>query len=372
MALSCLNCNQPINKSTNYCNNCGQKIAIKDLNFWSIVSDFFTNLFNLDAKIWRTLRDIWIPARLTIAYISGKRVMYYNPLRIFIICLFTFFALFLFQIKDSFDEINEAMKEQEYELWQEDLVIKYDSLSRRHQLSTEMSQEFRSVLFIHNDSINNSIADSTDVIGLALDSIQKDTALKKINDNFEFTFDDDGTNINLGGSTKIFGVRILDLFSLSEEELRKKHEFDSKFETLFIVQLQRITKNLGSSIKFFIGNGTWVQIVLILLIAWFFKLLYWRHTYLYAEHFIFHVYGHTRLLILAIVGVILDLLIFDNGYWIPILFIVGTTYSFADMKVFYKQSNLKTFIKFSASFIVYNVLSIVCLVAVFGLSMLIF
>jgi|GEM_PF-2879393 len=106
MELRCLNCNQSFVEKDKYCNNCGQKTAIKELNFWTIVSDFFSNLFNVEAKIWRTFRDIWIPAKLTNAYISGKRVTYYNPIRIFIISLFTFFALYLFNIKSYIDKVD--------------------------------------------------------------------------------------------------------------------------------------------------------------------------------------------------------------------------------------------------------------------------
>ena len=96
---SCLNCDQPISLENKYCAHCGQKTAIGRLSVISLIKDFLSNLFNLENKIWSTLRDLFVPAKFTLAYIAGKRINYYNPLRIFLVVLFTFFTLFLLNIR---------------------------------------------------------------------------------------------------------------------------------------------------------------------------------------------------------------------------------------------------------------------------------
>jgi len=379
MERKCLNCNHLLAKKDKYCNNCGQKTAIKALNFWTIISDFFSNLFNVEAKIWRTFKDIWVPARLTIAYISGKRVMYYNPIRIFIVSLFTFFALYLFNIKNYIDKVDNVMEQQEYETWKDDLEIKYDSLSQSYELDSNKSENFKSELFASLDSSIITVFDSSIVtVYDTPDSIEVESAITEDLDSLsekEFTGvelnTEDGlvvSNFTLGNTEIIPGVPTKDIFMMSSEELKEKYRSKSSFNKLILLQLQKVVKNLGSSIQFFLGNGTWVIVVLILLTAWFFKLLYWRHHYLYAEHFIFHVYGHTRLLILAIIGLSTQMLFFDSSLWFLFCLFAGTVYLFLSMRTFYKQSFVKTFMKFSLCVMVYTFLLNICAILVLGLS----
>lgn len=407
----CLNCDQDFLSEAKYCLSCGQRTNIRPLSFWQILRDFFANLFNFEAKIWRTLRDIWIPGKLTSAYVGGKRQTYYNPLRIFVIVLFSYFALYVFQMKQTLSEINEFSVEQEHIVWQDDLILKFDSLSTSGLLDSAAMMDFKRDLFdieltpwdslgyslneesiemftdiIEEDPLNNSKR-----IGIILDSLyqlqEKEQKQKQEEEqdsvnsqNFKITmdnptnvtvgFDSDGGHI--GDGYILPGIKLKDFFKLSSEELVEKYAKDNKFKEKGIVQLQKILKNAGSSVRFFVSNGTWAIVVLILLLALCFKLLYIRHGILYAEHFIFHLYGHTRLLILAIIGSLASMVVDIADWWTTIVFFAGGIFLFWSMKKYYKQGFWMTSIKFWISIVLYVFLICICASLVMAVSFLVF
>lgn len=382
MPQACLNCDQELIANAQHCSQCGQKVKIQHLSFWSIVSDFFSNLFNVEAKIWRTLRDIWKPARLTIAFISGKRVMYYNPIRIFIITLFTFFALFLFNIRDSFQSIDATVNSKKQEIWKLNLAEDYDSLSVKYNWPKEINEKIKNELLtpqaIQEEKLTIDIAgDSVRYTDPPIrDSLEGNIDTSNISEradiNLKYASEDSLVSFDLGQGTVIDDITINDLFRLSAEELEEKVKDESWQKKVFVLQIQKVFINFSSMLQFFVGNGTWLTIALILLISAFFKLLYYRHNYLYAEHFIFHVYGHTRLLLLAIIGILLEIFILHSNVWYLPWFVIGVIYLYAGMKTFYKQSIFKTMIKLLITITIYFIFILLCLALVFGLSFLFF
>jgi len=367
----CLNCNQEILPESIHCINCGQKVMLKNLSMWSILKDFFSNIFNIETKIWRTFRDIWKPALLTNAFISGKRVTYYNPIRIFIIALFSFVALFLYNIKDDFQTIEETFMTKKYEIWGIEFNEKYDSLSLIYNWPDSINEKVKNQVFtqsseIDSDSISQKPLDENDLPN----TTEIDTS--KNQEQISFTADSGGLNINLGDG-KIFGdITFNQLFLLSESDLRNKLVDKSWIEKNFILQIQKVVLNFSDMLQFFIGNGTWIIIALILLMSGFHKVIYWRNNYLYAEHFIFHVYGHTRMLLFGILGLLFQIYISGTNHWYLLWTIIGAVYLFLDMYKFYGQSKTKTIIKFILANFMYGFFVVLCISISFGLSFLLF
>lgn len=399
----CLNCNHSFSENENYCTNCGQKTTIRPLSFWQIVRDFFANLFNFEAKIWRTLRDIWIPGKLTKAYVAGKRQRYYNPLRIFVIVLFAYFALYIFELKSTFGDINKFSIEQEHSVWKDDLILKYDSISAIRPFDSTEIQKFKRALFALKLPLWDSLGYKFDIESIEAyeDIVEEENEIEsdrriQIMDSLMIlqgaradtimpdTITDDGTfdlptfsySLEEGAEFEdgdfLPGLRTADFFSLTPEELKKKYGKEDLWREVLVVQTQKILKNAGTSFKFFISNGTWATVALILLLALCFKLLYLRRGILYAEHFIFHLYGHTRLFILAIIGMVISLFVDIMDFWNTLLFIGGVVYLFLSMKRYYGQGFWKTLIKFFITVNVYFFLLILCAGLVFGISFLVF
>lgn len=87
---SCENCSSTLQGS--YCHVCGQHAHNPLRSFRHAVEDVFESFWHLDGRIFRSLRDLLIPGRVTGNYLAGQRVRYIPPLRLYVILsLMTFF-----------------------------------------------------------------------------------------------------------------------------------------------------------------------------------------------------------------------------------------------------------------------------------------
>lgn len=88
---ACENCHTPL--AGEYCHHCGQPAHNPLKSFAHAVEDVFESFWHLDGRIFRTLRELWIPGRIACNYLAGQRVRYLPPLRLFVIMsLFAFFV----------------------------------------------------------------------------------------------------------------------------------------------------------------------------------------------------------------------------------------------------------------------------------------
>jgi len=88
-AKACTNCGNA--QVDVYCAKCGEKQPNHhDLKVGHFAHELFHELFHLDSKVFRTLRDLMVrPGELTAAYFAGRKKRYIAPLRMFL----TLFAL---------------------------------------------------------------------------------------------------------------------------------------------------------------------------------------------------------------------------------------------------------------------------------------
>ncbi len=88
---SCENCRTPLHG--HFCHGCGQSAHNPLKNFGHAVEEVFESFWHLDGRIFRTLRDLLVPGRVTVNFLKGQRVGYVQPLRLFVILtIFTFFV----------------------------------------------------------------------------------------------------------------------------------------------------------------------------------------------------------------------------------------------------------------------------------------
>ena len=87
----CLNCGTPL--AGPYCQTCGQKGVDRHRSLTAILADLFDVLFEVDGRIWQTLRLLFLqPGRLTALYNAGHRKEFIRPLRLYIAFSFLFFV----------------------------------------------------------------------------------------------------------------------------------------------------------------------------------------------------------------------------------------------------------------------------------------
>ena len=118
----CPNCGQgPI--EGNYCSQCGQrKLSEDDYSVQSLVSDFASEVFNIENRFWKSFKDfLFKPASYTHAYLAGKRKRYLSPLKIFLISNAIYF---LFLAMDAFTTtLNTQLYRLPYSTLTKDIIL---------------------------------------------------------------------------------------------------------------------------------------------------------------------------------------------------------------------------------------------------------
>ncbi|SHH06862.1 DUF3667 domain-containing protein [Flavobacterium defluvii] len=107
---TCLNCRHVVEQK--FCPNCGQENSDSRKTFHHLFIHFFEDLTHYENAFWKTIKNLLFkPATLTKEYLSGKRLSYLAPVRLYIFISFiTFFLIAMFPNKVS-DKLNKGEKE---------------------------------------------------------------------------------------------------------------------------------------------------------------------------------------------------------------------------------------------------------------------
>ena len=105
---TCLNCRYVV--ENRFCSNCGQENTDTRKTFYHLFIHFIEDLTHYENAFWKTIKNLlFTPSALTKEYLSGKRLSYLAPVRLYIFISFiTFFLITVFPNKDS-----EVLKIQE-------------------------------------------------------------------------------------------------------------------------------------------------------------------------------------------------------------------------------------------------------------------
>jgi hypothetical protein len=305
----CLNCNYTVEDGYPYCKNCGQKSIKNLLSFQELVSSAFATIGNLDGPFYKSIGLILKPWKLTVNYINGKRKPYLHPSRLFILILVAHFALLLSII----DIDNKKLRSLEHygELEKSQLFEKFLSIqSENPELITKRVQ----------DTITNQLFKSVEL---------------PENDIMDM-------NTTLGSYN--FKITRSDAIELSNDSLFRKYNITSFTDKLVVSQLIKVDLDRAGSLRYLIKNFGWSTLIIVLLLALFFKLLYFKTNKYFVEHLIFWLNVHSSAFFIMIVGIIVYKL-FETEY-IYIFPIMVTLQIFLSMYVYYKQSIVRTFFKF--------------------------
>ena len=313
----CLNCNTTLLRNATHCHHCGQAIKDARMTVGALLSDFFSNLFNLDGKIWKTLRHMWKPAFLTKEFVSGRRKRYFNPARFFAINLILHFLMMTYSMSHSDLELDTM--EMAEDITKSELVTQYDTIATTLipvasalQLDTLKRALFGDAKHVDQDTLFSDISIFT----------------------------------NLGN----YGILKKDAYSLSSEELYDKYKITGWWNKLFIRQTIRINQNRESTFTFIIGNLSWVVMLVLFFIAALMKLIYSRGSYYYIEHAILLMLLHAKVFLILNV-VMLVTIFFADVAEDKIAAIVASIYGFTilylfiTMKIYYQQGWFKTLVK---------------------------
>lgn len=107
----CPNCGNEFEKQFDFCPHCGQKNKPLNLHIKYFINEFLSGSFNLDSKIFQTLKLLILyPGKLTKEFISGRRMAYIPPVRLYLIVSLVYFTLLSFLSNEYFKFTDETEK----------------------------------------------------------------------------------------------------------------------------------------------------------------------------------------------------------------------------------------------------------------------
>jgi hypothetical protein len=356
----CLNCGQPLDLSDVYCPYCSQLNSTKSLSLKDFITEFFSSIVSYDSRLRFTFTDLLFrPGTITKNYIYGKRLRYTNPFRFFLSVSIIYFLLiniinvFNANYNPPFLDFNDGVQSEIENKDKQEILAALDTIRGIKQvvLDTQALQNFEIVAntvpsvkdtipsgkntsnegswFINGDTIYNKKNSYPERLA-ALDSMGYIPGTVR---KFEI-FRDFYKDTEIKDATKA-------LDSLQVEKNRTNSWIYERNKSM-----ERISESPREFITYLFSKIPFFLFFFAPLFAIFFWLFYARRKFTYMEHliFIFHIFSFT---FLALIITALPDLIFKTEVFSSILFLlIGPVYFYLALKKFYRQSYIKTFIKF--------------------------
>ncbi|ELR69248.1 hypothetical protein C900_05319 [Fulvivirga imtechensis AK7] len=107
--VTCVNCG--MQSGSNFCGNCGQKTAVKQLKWGTLFGELNQRVLGMDNKFVKTIRDLTIrPEQVISSFIGGNRVKYIGPIGYYFI-LITVYVLIVSIFKIDMIRFTQGTKE---------------------------------------------------------------------------------------------------------------------------------------------------------------------------------------------------------------------------------------------------------------------
>lgn len=181
---TCLNCNHVVD--LRFCPNCGQENTDTRKTFHHLFIHFFEDLTHYENAFWKTIQNLLFkPAALTNEYLSGKRLSYLAPVRLYIFISFiTFFIIAVFpKNEDAFINAHQTVT---VPIKDENGKIVDSVISQRKVKVVDLlkeEEERQKQKNLSNEKINENFINLGYLNVKELDSIQKyGPADEKLND----------------------------------------------------------------------------------------------------------------------------------------------------------------------------------------------
>lgn len=357
----CPNCEKEIPEKASYCINCGQQQDKKVLTLKGFLSHALDALVHYDSSLWRTLKYIFVPGKITRDFLNGKRKSYLNPVRFFIILAIVFF--FISSPGISFFGTGESTavskRKLQYRNATSNEVIDFLGLEGRHTYPND------SIRGLYQNFVEMGLVDSVDITdpsfnGWTLDSISVNIYLPVITDS----------SVNIT-------IDYRDLVFLSTDSIIEKYNIRGGIRSYMASQVIKITTSFDSYGEYMASKLSWLFFILIPLQALFMMVFYWRRNYI--EHVIFLLHLHSlAFMVLIILGLLSPLLPESITYsespeFYIFISVTGlAVYYYIAARKVYEDSPLITLLKMIPLFFIYCFDFLISFVIIVLLSLLIF
>lgn len=155
---TCLNCNYVV--ENRYCPNCGQENSDTRKTFYELFVHFFEDLTHYENSFWKTIRNLILkPASLTKEYLSGKRMSYLAPIRLYIFISFVTFFIFSILPDSEENEHDNHKPKAKKEYYQSKPETKKDSIYPEEVIINDLEKK-GAISKTFSDSIQKAIKES--------------------------------------------------------------------------------------------------------------------------------------------------------------------------------------------------------------------
>jgi len=355
----CLNCDHRLHDEL-YCPQCGQKARIKNLSLRYLLSTFYVAFLDFDKKLLRSLRDIWIPNKISENFLSGGRQTYVNHIRFFVVCLATCLALIAIHLKradlsgmedlqksgikagmkDQFQDFRTSLEGTCDTLLLDSLsTLLFGSATEGHDYEINDDEEEDDEKEDDDEEEDEETVENLDTTGTITDTILMDSNGNAIAINIPR--DGKDGEFKIGDKT----YNVYDIYNISTDSIFAKYEIVDFRKQFFIKQGIKTFKNGGSALGFFISNMLWGIILVTILMAFALKLLYVMHNSFYVEHLMHMINFHCVFLIGLSVLMIIGLFTTVSVWFYLILILLSGLYLCLSLKRYFRQSWFKTIVK---------------------------
>ena len=303
---NCLNCGTTV--IGKYCHACGQENIEPKESVWHLISHFFSDITHFDGKFFTSLKDLVLrPGFLSKEYMNGRRASYLNPIRMYLFTSFIFFFFFflLFNVDENVFKIHLN-----------GVNIENIDSAQLKKLSAEM---------------NNGVPLTKEQIRKRYDSTTFSSSSEKYKSKKEYD--------SLLKTGKVKDSWIKRMFTYKGIELNEKYgNSKSRGVAEIIGKIQHAIPQM--------------LFVLLPLFALLLKLLYIRRkNFYYTDHAIFTIHFYIFIFLVMLPIFVLIKIQNDTGAsWISyvnLVLLAGVFfYLYKAMRNFYRQSRVKTILKY--------------------------
>lgn len=344
---TCLNCRHVVEQK--FCPNCGQENSDTRKTFHHLFIHFFEDLTHYENAFWKTIRNLILrPGSLTREYLSGKRLSYLAPVRLYIFISFITFFLIAVLPGDSDNEQKSDTNKKHHKINIRDKVKEdsdFEVNFEENTKKTDSTQQQDKKRELDSVNLEKRKVDALIKSGLFTEK-EKDTILKI----FKATYKKEND----------YGIGIgYDSLDSLDNEYKKKEIGDFGYwvmKKVYYVEHHNTQEQIIEKFKeSFQHNFPKVLFIYMPLFAFFLWLFHNKKRWYYFDHGIFTLHYFSFLLLMFLIMALFEHLVYLFGHnafttGIIIVFdIVGYIwmfyYFFPAHHRFYEQTRIVSFIK---------------------------
>lgn len=355
----CLNCGHLVEK--HFCPQCGQEnIEVKE-DALHMVAHAVADYFHFEHKFFSTLKPLLLkPGKLTQAYVSGKRVSFIHPIRLYIFVSIVFFLVVL-SGQDKQHGRNQPAKPKAQPAARTE--VQKDSLlaERLKDLDTSLNEGMKYVPL--------TAADKAKLI----EDIKRDIK-KGGKGDIKYTKGwNTGEGIKFGGSW-LPGDSTVAQYEKRQAALPKTKQdgFLKHYYAKRSIELNKYPNPKQKFIEDLMHNVPKMMFLILPIFALILKIVYIRKKRYYFEHLIYSFHVHSAMFLAILLTMLLQWIF---HFFFPLTEILSllcllylTWYIYRSLRTFYGSTRWITLLKMFFLFICYNMVLTLCFIVIIAFS----